>query len=234
MLYSTLSKQIEISTVIDFYESLFGCIPLSEIEEEWFLREITENKSIYESLKRVIEILIICLTLPITIPVTIIIGILVAFTSSGPIIYRQERMGKNDEPFTLYKFRTMKIGQDGPLWTREGDERITTIGKFLRFTHLDEMPQLFNCLKGDISFVGPRPERTELVKIYEQIPYYEIRHIIKPGIIGWAQLSYRPSSSLDEAKQKFQFDLYYMKNRSLALDLFIFLKTARMMFMRNR
>ncbi len=234
MLYGTLSTQIEISTVIDFYESLFGCIPLSEIEEEWFIKEITENKNIYESMKRFIEILIICITLPITIPVGIIIGILVAVTSSGHVIYKQERIGKNNNPFTLYKFRTMNIGQDGPLWTCEGDKRITSIGKFLRFTHLDEMPQLFNCLKGDISFIGPRPERIELVKVYEQIPYYEIRHIIKPGIIGWAQLNYKASSSLDEAKQKFQFDLYYIKNRSIILDLFIFLKTARMMFTRNR
>jgi lipopolysaccharide/colanic/teichoic acid biosynthesis glycosyltransferase len=229
-----LSKQIEITTLTDFYESLFGCIPLSEIEEEWFIREIAENKSIYESIKRLVEVAIIILTLPITVPLGLIISCLVAVTSKGSIIYKQERIGKNNQPFTLYKFRTMKDGQDGSLWTSKGDDRVTFIGKFLRYTHLDELPQLFNVFRGDISFVGPRPERTELAKIYEQIPYYEIRHIIKPGIIGWAQLNYKPSTSIDEARKKFQFDLYYIKNRSFVLDIFIILKTARAFFVRNK
>ena len=234
ILYRVLSKQIEVTTLTDFYEYLFGCILLSEIEEEWFIREIADSKGVYESIKHLLELLAVCVTLPITIPLSVIIGCLVSLTSRGPIIYTQERMGRNNEPFILYKFRTMKDGQDGPLWTKEGDKRITSVGKFLRFTHLDEMPQLFNVLKGDISFIGPRPERTQLAKAYEQIPYYEIRHIVKPGIIGWAQLNYKPSTSLDEARQKFQFDLYYIKNRSLILDLFIFLKTARMVFQKNR
>ena len=127
----------------------------------------------------------------------------------------------------------MKIGRDGPLWTCEGDDRVTTIGKFLRYTHLDEMPQLWNVLRGDISFIGPRPERTELSKIYGEIPYYEIRHIVKPGIIGWAQINYKPSTTVEEARQKFQFDLYYIKNRSFVLDGFIFLKTIRMFFLKS-
>lgn len=232
-LYRLLPRQIEIIMLTDFYESLFGCIPLLEIEEEWFIREITDNKNIYESVKRLIEIVSICLSAVITIPLVIIIGFSVAVTSRGPIIYKQERMGKSNKPFTLYKFRTMKVDQEGPLWTTENDSRITFIGKLLRRTHLDEIPQLFNVIKGDISFIGPRPERTKLVKIYEEIPYYEIRHIIKPGIIGWAQLNYKASASIDEATKKFQFDLYYLKNRSLILDLFIFLKTIRMVFLKN-
>ena len=121
----------------------------------------------------------------------------------------------------------MRIDQTGPLWTEKDDMRVTLVGKLLRRTHLDEVPQLLNVLKGDISVIGPRPERTKLVKLYEQIPYYEIRHIIKPGIIGWAQLNYKPSASLEEATKKFQFDLYYLKNRSFILDLFILLKTIR-------
>ena len=229
-LYRLLPKQIEIIMFTDFYESLFGCIPLSEIEEEWFIREITENKNIYESAKRALELVLVILTLPLTLFISFIISILVAITSRGPVIYKQERMGKNNKPFILYKFRTMKIDQAGPLWTEENDCRITMIGKCLRYTHLDEMPQLLNVLKGDISFIGPRPERTKLVKMYEQIPYYEIRHIIKPGIIGWAQLNYKPSASIDEAQKKFQFDLYYLKNRSFILDLFILLKTIRTIF----
>jgi exopolysaccharide biosynthesis polyprenyl glycosylphosphotransferase len=229
-LYRLLPKQIEIVMFTDFYESLFGCIPLSEIEEEWFIREITDNKNIYESAKRALEIVSIIITTPLTIPTMIITGFFVAITSSGPVIYKQERMGKNNRPFILYKFRTMKVDQAGPLWTTENDSRITLIGKLLRRTHLDEVPQLLNVLKGDISVVGPRPERTKLVKLYEQIPYYEIRHIIKPGIIGWAQLNYKPSASLEEATKKFQFDLYYLKNRSFILDLFILIKTIRTIF----
>jgi exopolysaccharide biosynthesis polyprenyl glycosylphosphotransferase len=230
LLYKLLPKQIEIMMLTDFYESLFGCIPLSEIEEDWFIREITENKNIYESLKRLLEIILICLSAFITLPLGLVIGFFVAITSSGPTIYKQERIGKNNKPFTLYKFRTMKASHNGPLWTIPNDERVTLIGRCLRKTHLDELPQLWNVLKGDISFVGPRAERTELVKIYEDIPYYEIRHIIKPGIIGWAQLNYQPSTSLEEARTKFQFDLYYLKNRSLILDLFILIKTIRKVF----
>ena len=233
ILYGLLPRQVEIIMFTDFYESLFGCIPLSEIEEEWFIREITENKNIYESVKRLVEMILIIITAPITILLIVITGFLVALTSKGPIIYKQERMGKNNQPFILYKFRTMKIDRDGPLWTTEGDDRLTTVGKFLRYTHLDEVPQLLNVIKGDISFIGPRPERTKLVELYKQIPYYEVRHIIKPGIIGWAQLNYRPSTSLAEAEKKFQFDLYYLKNRSFILDLFIFLKTIRTIFLKT-
>ena len=233
LLYGILSRQIEISTLTDFYETLFGCIPLGEIEEEWFIREITKNKSIYESMKHLVEILVIIITLPITFILSAIMACMVAATSRGPVIFRQERTGKDDAPFTLYKFRTMKIGRDGPLWTCEGDDRVTTIGKFMRYTHLDEMPQLWNVLRGDISFIGPRPERTELSKIYGEIPYYEIRHIVKPGIIGWAQINYKPSTTVEEARQKFQFDLYYIKNRSFVLDGFIFLKTIRMFFLKS-
>jgi exopolysaccharide biosynthesis polyprenyl glycosylphosphotransferase len=234
ILYGLLPKQVEIIMFTDFYESLFGCIPLSEIEEEWFIREITENKNLYEGIKRLIEIISIIITLPISIPLIIIISLLIKITSTGPIIYKQERIGRGDKPFTLYKFRTMKNDQEGPLWTVENDSRITFIGKFLRRTHLDEIPQLLNIFKGEISFVGPRPERTKLVKMYGEIPYYEIRHLIKPGIIGWAQLNYKASTSIDEAKEKFQFDLYYLKNRSFILDLFILIKTIKMIFLTNK
>jgi len=234
LLYSILSRRIEITTLTDFYEFLFDCVPLAEIEEEWFIREITKNKRIYESTKYLLEMLLIFVTLPVTILLALVVGISVKISSPGPVIYKQERVGRNNRPFTLYKFRTMKTGVEGPLWTTENDSRLTFVGRFLRHTHLDEMPQLLNVIKREISFIGPRPERTKLAKVYEVIPYYEIRHIIKPGIIGWAQLNFKPSTSLEEAKKKFQFDLYYIKNRSLILDLFILLKTARTLFVGNR
>ena len=167
-------------------------------------------------------------------PLTIIISILIKFTSKGPIIYKQERIGKGEKPFILYKFRTMKINHNGPLWTVGNDKRLTFIGKIIRYTHLDELPQLINILKGDISFIGPRPERSELVQMYKKLPYYEIRHIIKPGLTGWAQLNYKPSASLEEAYEKLQYDVYYIKNRSLLLDFFIVLKTIRYFFISHQ
>ena len=124
----------------------------------------------------------------------------------------------------------MKININGPLATEKNDSRIFPIGKILRYTHLDELPQLFNILKGDIFFIGPRPESSELVEIYKKLPYYEIRHIIKPGLTGWAQVNYKPSASLEEAFEKLQYDIYYIKNRSLILDLLILIKTIRYIF----
>jgi exopolysaccharide biosynthesis polyprenyl glycosylphosphotransferase len=232
IIYGLIPKDVKIMLLTDFYELLLGSIPLPEIGEEWFIREITKDKSIYESIKRIFEFGLVFISLPISLPLSILIGLLIKITSPGPIIYRQERIGKNNKPFFIYKFRTMKFDQTGPLWTMENDDRITFFGKFLRHTHLDEIPQLLNVLKGDISFIGPRPERSKLVEIYESIPYYEIRHIIKPGIIGWAQLNYPPSASLDEAQKKFQYDLYYLKNRSFALDLYILIKTIRKFFVK--
>ena len=124
----------------------------------------------------------------------------------------------------------MKTGEKGPLWTEEKDKRLTFIGKILRYTHLDELPQLFNILKGNISFIGPRPERSELAEMYSSLPHYEIRHIIKPGLTGWAQVNYKPSASLEEAHEKLQYDIYYIKNRSLFLDFLIILKTIKYIF----
>jgi len=161
-------------------------------------------------------------------------ALLIKMTSAGPAIYKQKRIGKNNKPFVLYKFRTMKNNQKGPLWTDKNDERLTPIGRILRYTHLDELPQLYNILKGDISFIGPRPERSELVELYQKLPFYEIRHIIKPGLTGWAQVNYRPSASIKEAYEKLQYDIYYIKNRSLILDFLILLKTIRYLFISNK
>jgi len=124
----------------------------------------------------------------------------------------------------------MHENSGGPLWTENRDPRLTPIGKILRFTHLDEIPQFWNILKGDLSFTGPRPERVELVEQYKNFPYYEIRHIIKPGLSGWAQINYKPSASLEEAYEKLCYDIYYIKNRSFFLDAMIILKTIRYIF----
>ena len=163
-------------------------------------------------------------------PLALLIVILVKITSPGDALYKQKRMGKNGKSFVLYKFRTMKAENQGPLWTAPGDKRITPLGKFLRSTHLDEMPQLWNIFRGDISFIGPRAERVELAELYSELPHYEMRHIIKPGFTGWAQLNYRASASVEEANEKLKYDIYYIKNRSLLLDILIILKTAKLLF----
>jgi lipopolysaccharide/colanic/teichoic acid biosynthesis glycosyltransferase len=168
------------------------------------------------------------------IPLMLLIAVLIKLNSRGPIIYKQKRIGKNDLPFTLYKFRTMKIGVNGPLATEKNDKRVFFTGKILRFTHLDELPQLWNILGGDISFIGPRPESSELVEIYKKLPYYEIRHLIKPGLTGWAQVNYKPSASVEEAFEKLRYDIYYIKNRSLVLDLLILLKTIKYIFVSHK
>ena len=186
-LYGILSKQIEMTSFTDFYESILGRIPLQEIEEAWFIREITRNRKIYESTKHLVEIILILITMPVVIPIFIIISIIVAMTFHGSIIDRQERVSRSDRPFTIYKFKTSDADEDEPS---------TFIGRFLRHTHLEEMPQLWNVARGDMSFIGPRPEHVDLARVYEQIPYYGIRNMIKPGIIGWAQLNYRPSEAI--------------------------------------
>ncbi|MFA4827508.1 MAG: sugar transferase, partial [Candidatus Shapirobacteria bacterium] len=169
----------------------------------------------------------------VILPISLIIFLLIKLTSKGPAIYKQIRTGKKENEFILYKFRTMYLDAEkhGPQWSRENDARITPVGKILRYTHLDELPQLINIIKGDISFVGPRPERPEFVAILkEKIPYYEIRHLVEPGVTGWAQINYRYGSSIEDAYEKLQYDIYYLKNRSFVLDFLIVLKTIKSVF----
>mgnify|MGYP001561443175 CR=1 FL=1 len=229
--YRLLALEVNIMNSLDFYETLFEKEALDEASEEWFIHNITPRKPFYDTIKRLIDIFLATLISIPFLPFFILIMLIMPFTSrKGPVIYKQERLGKNGKPFMLYKFGTMNHDDDGPLATVENDVRITIFGKMLRFTHFDELPQLINILKGDISFTGPRPERSELVKEYSALPYYEIRHVVKPGLTGWAQINYRPSATPEEAYEKLRYDMYYIKNRSLLLDLLIILKTAKYIF----
>ena len=166
-------------------------------------------------------------------PVMLIVAVCVKLTSRGPVFYRQVRVGLNDRPFTLYKFRSMYAGAEartGAVWARKHDSRITPVGKWLRRLRFDELPQLFNVLKGDMSLVGPRPERPEFVSLLtEQIPYYSYRHCVKPGITGWAQINYRYGETVEDAIMKLEFDLYYIKNLAVSLDMFIVFHTLKVM-----
>ena len=162
-----------------------------------------------------------------------IIALLIRLDSPGPIFYRQERIGKDDHPFQILKFRSMcaDAEQNGaPQWTELNDPRVTRVGGILRRTRLDELPQLVNVLKGEMSLVGPRPERPTLCLCFgRQIPFYGVRHSVRPGITGWAQINYKYAASLEDAKRKLEYDLFYVKNRSVFLDLAILLQTFRIM-----
>ena len=232
--YQLLSSKIAIIDLITFYEMIFQKMPLDELEESWFIEKITIRTRPYDVIKRVADVFLSIIFGVIFLPLYLIIAILTKLSPrQGPVIYQQERIGINNKSFTLFKFGIMRADK-GPLWTIKNDERLTFIGKILHRTHLNEIPQLYNILKGDISFIGPRAERRELVELYRQLPHYGIRHIIKPGLTGWAQLNYKPSASLEEAREKLQYDIYYIKNRSLVLDLLILLKTIRYLFISNR
>ena len=164
-------------------------------------------------------------------PVMIVIALLIKLDSAGPVFFRQERVGENGEVFRLLKFRSMFENAEtdtGPIWALENDRRITRVGRFIRRVRFDELPQFVNVLWGEMSFVGPRPERPHFVRqLNEKIPYYNQRHSVKPGITGWAQIKYGYGASFDDTLEKLQFDLFYIKNMSVALDLLIIFQTIK-------
>jgi len=233
-LYHGLNSKINFIDSAQAYEIITEKIPISSVNQIWFLENLKEGeKKFYDNIKRRIDVVLAILFLLISSPLWVIIPVCIKLEDRGPIFYCQKRIGKNKKPFLLIKFRSMKIDAEkfGAVWAKQNDPRVTKIGKILRRTHLDEIPQMLNILKGELSFVGPRPERPEFVKQLEkEIPYYHIRHLIKPGFTGWAQLKFRYGRTIMDSKEKFQYDLYYLKNRSLFLDLGILLKTAQLLF----
>lgn len=224
---------IDIQSVQKFYENIFQKIPLEALDENWFFENIINRKPIYQAIKNIFEFVSAVLLLIILSPLLLLISLLIKLTSEGPALYKQKRVGKNGKVFTLYKFRTMIKDAEkyGIKKDNEEDWRVTKIGKILRKTHLDELPQLWNIIKGELSFVGPRPERPEFVEEFKQkIPFYEIRLIVKPGLTGWAQINFPHGLTLDDAYQKLEYDIFYIKNRSLILDMLIMIKTIRSFF----
>lgn len=215
-----------------FFERQLGKIrldalhPSNVIFSEGFTQAV-----IKQSEKRILDIVLAAGLLLLSLPVLLITSIAIAIENGRPVFYRQERVGRRGQPFTLYKFRSMRqdAESDGvAVWARSEDDRVTRIGKFIRKTRIDELPQLINVLKGDMSFVGPRPERPEFVaELSRAIPYYDLRHFVKPGITGWAQVSYPYGASIKDSREKLQFDLYYLKNYSIFLDINILLQTIQ-------
>jgi exopolysaccharide biosynthesis polyprenyl glycosylphosphotransferase len=232
-LYELFGRGVSVIDLDSFYEIVMRKVPLADVEETWFLENIEATAKFYDQFKRAIEFLLAIVIGLILLPFEILIAIFVKLTSRGPLIYRQARVGTHGETFMLYKFRTMRRDAEtnGAQWATKKDTRVTPFGKFLRASHLDELPQLWNIIRGDVSFVGPRPERPEFVsKLKTEIPFYEVRLLVKPGVTGWAQLNHRADLTTEDVKQKLQYDVYYLKNRSPILDLAIVLKTIKSLF----
>jgi exopolysaccharide biosynthesis polyprenyl glycosylphosphotransferase len=236
-LYKTLFSSMLIIDRKELEEMVSGRIPIASVDKAWFLEHLREaDKTWYEAVKRGYDIFL-------SVPVGIVTLILFPFiavgtklSSPGPVLFRQERVGRRGKRFRILKFRTMRVDAEaeGPQFATHKDPRATSFGRFLRIMRLDELPQIWNVLVGDMSFVGPRPERPEFVAhLVERMPYYALRHLSRPGLTGWAQVKYKYTSSLDDSLVKLQYDLYYVKHRSLLLDAAILLKTINTVIRRQ-
>lgn len=221
----------------DFYEHFWLKVPVLHLQNGWlvfsYAFDLLQNP-LGLRLKRILDVAVSLSLLLLLAPLMGLIALLIRVDNPGPAIYRQTRVGEGKKVFTLYKFRSMYTDAEsqGPQWTGVDDARITHVGRLLRVARLDELPQLWNVLRGDMSFIGPRPERPEFTEMLEkQIPYYDSRHLVKPGITGWAQVMYPYGASVDDAREKLQYDLYYIKHYSLLLDVAILFKTVRVVLL---
>lgn len=232
--YHLVGFGVKFYNLSDFYERSTGKVPLGTIDQVWFLENLSQNsRRVYELGKHVIDLIGAIIIGLITLPLYPFIILAIKLNSNGQIFYKQLRMGRAGKVFTLIKFRTMLQDTEkntGPIWAAENDTRTTSVGKFIRKTRIDELPQIWNVIKGEMSFVGPRPERPEFhEKLQKEIPFYEERYLVKPGLTGWAQikhkLDFRGGMTIKDTYEKLQHDLYYVKNRSLLLDFGIILRT---------
>ncbi len=229
-----LECKLEGTSIVDlptFFERETGHVQLNSLSASWMVFSEGFSKTDFQKLlKRAFDIGVSGAMLVATLPVMLAAALAISLETGRPILYRQKRVGVSGQIFEILKFRSMRVDaeKDGVArWAKKNDDRITRVGKFLRSTRVDELPQLINVLRGDMSFVGPRPERPPFVhELSRKVPFYESRHSVKPGITGWAQVRHPYGASVDDAVQKLQFDLYYVKNHSLFLDLVILLQTA--------
>lgn len=235
LLFDCLPLKITFINLADFYESIAGKIPLEVISKMWFLENLNEgNKGNFDLFKRIADLIIALAILIATSPFWLIIAIIIKIESRGPVFFIQTRTGERGKNFPIIKFRTMKTENNNQAPTENGDSRVTRFGSILRKTRLDEIPQVLNIIKGEMSFVGPRPERPELIEVLEkQIPFYRERMLVKPGVTGCDQIAGEyHSPSYEDTMKKLQYDLFYIKNRSIYLDLSIILKTISTMLSR--
>ncbi len=222
---------IDVQSEAEFWERHLRRIEIGTLDPAWFTElDRVPVRRISALLTRVGDIVTALFFILITLPLMLAIPILIRLDSPGPILYRQERVGRDGKTFTLLKFRSMRVNAEalGPTWAQQRDPRVTRIGSFMRRSRIDELPQLFNILRGQMGFIGPRPERPHFVEqLAEAIPFYRERARVKPGLTGWAQVNYPYGASVEDARAKLSYDLYYVKNRSLLLDVLILLSTVR-------
>lgn len=229
-----LNSEIYFMDITTAFERLLGKIPSDKIDDLWFITNVYNFRGqALEIFKRIVETIFAIILLVILSPILLLIFIAIKIEDGGPFVYSQTRTGKSGQNFEILKIRSMITNSEvnGPEWAKDKDLRVTRVGKFLRSSHLDESLQLINIIRGDISMVGPRPERPVFVEeLSENINNYNLRHIVKPGITGWAQINYKYGNSIADSKQKFEYDLYYIKNRSIFMDIGIVIRTVQKLF----
>ncbi len=232
-LFDCLSRQTSVFSYPDFYELMSGKVPVEAIDQNWFLENLKEGrKRQYHFFKRFFDLSLAFIILIFSLPFWPLVALAIKLDSRGPVFFRQTRLGREEKPFGLIKFRSMRTSGNDFSPTEENDARITRVGSFLRKSRLDELPQIINVIKGEMSFIGPRPERPEIAAELEKlVPFYKTRLLVKPGLTGWDQISGKyHSPSPSDSLEKLQYDLYYLKQRSLYLDLAISLRTLAIMF----
>jgi sugar transferase (PEP-CTERM system associated) len=230
---------IRVKEVVDFYEDEWSKVPVYHLSDRWFVfsRGFTARHNMfYRRAKRVFDVGFSTALGVLLSPLMLILAALIKLTSPGPVFYRQERYGINEGVFEVVKFRSMAADaeKNGAVWAADNDPRVTAVGRVMRRLKLDELPQIINIIRGDMSFVGPRPERPVFVsRLKKEIDYYSYRHIIRPGLTGWAQVNYPYGANVEDAVRKLEYDLYYIKNSSFSLDMLILLKTATVVLFRS-
>lgn len=227
---------IKVEEATSWLEKISGKIEVEQLYPSWLIfQQGFRSNTLAMLMSRLLSVLVSFVSLVLVLPVIPFVLLAIKLDSRGPVLYKQQRVGRGGTTFYCYKFRTMRQDAEadtGPTWAGDEDPRITQVGRFLRRTRLDEIPQLWCVLKGDMAFVGPRPERPEFTEwLSNEIPFYGVRHVVRPGITGWAQVRYKYGNTAEDAKQKLQYDLFYIKNASLGLDLLIMFQTIKIVML---
>jgi exopolysaccharide biosynthesis polyprenyl glycosylphosphotransferase len=239
LLHMKLNEGVRFDHLASVYEDYTGKIAVENLRPSWLIFSNGFRKGrVLGAAKRSIDVLFALTLLLLTLPIMAVVAIAMKLTSPGPLLYHQNRVGKDGKVFTIHKFRSMRTdaeAQTGAVWSAgQSDPRVTKIGRFMRRTRIDELPQLWNVLRGDMSVVGPRPERPEFVTdLTKQIPFYGQRHVVRPGLTGWAQVRHSYGATVEDALQKLQYELFYIKHMSVAFDLFIMLETIKTVLVRR-
>ena len=238
LLEMKLNDGVRFDHLASVYEEYTGKIAVENLRPSWLIfSEGFRKTRALSAAKRTLDIVVATIGLILSAPIMVLVAIAVRATSTGPALYHQERTGENGRPFTVHKFRSMRSDAEattGAVWSVKGDKRVTPVGRFLRRTRLDELPQFWNVLRGDMSVIGPRPERPQFVaELTKQIPFYGQRHAVRPGLTGWAQVRHSYGSTVEDALQKLQYDLFYIKHMSVAFDLLIMMETVKTVLVRR-